>query len=67
MSVQRFLMLEEALQLLNSSDSDESDVEIAVLPPDATELTDEDEEDDNEVNTGEIIMNDVPGSLEAKI
>ncbi|GFY08187.1 hypothetical protein TNCV_1356001 [Trichonephila clavipes] len=63
MSVQRFLKLEEALELLNSLDSDESDIEIAVLP-DASKLTDEDEGDGNEVNNGEIIVKDVPGSLE---
>ncbi|GFY03862.1 zinc finger protein [Trichonephila clavipes] len=58
------IWLEEALELLNSLDSDESDVEIAVLPPDASELTDEDEGDENEVNTGEIIISDVAGYLE---
>ncbi|XP_035227192.1 piggyBac transposable element-derived protein 3-like [Stegodyphus dumicola] len=63
MSVQRFLKLEEALELFNSLDSDESEVEIVVLPPDASELTDEDEGDENEVNTGEITVTDVPGSL----
>ncbi|XP_035205191.1 piggyBac transposable element-derived protein 3-like [Stegodyphus dumicola] len=63
MSVQRFLKLEEALELFNSFDSDESEVEIAVLPPDASELTDEDEGEENEVNTGDIIVTDVPGSL----
>lgn len=67
MSVQRFLKLEEALELLNILDSDESDVEIAVLPPDASELTDEDEGDDTEVNTGEIVVNDVPGTLEVRV
>ncbi|GFW98890.1 hypothetical protein TNCV_4655171 [Trichonephila clavipes] len=60
MSAQRFLKLEEALELLNSLDSDKSDVEIAVLPPDARELTVEDEGDENEVNNGEINVNDVP-------
>ncbi|GFT50172.1 hypothetical protein TNCV_3622291 [Trichonephila clavipes] len=64
MSVQRFLKLEEALELFNNLDSDESDVEIAVLPPDANELTGKDEGDENEINTGEIIVNDVPGCLE---
>ncbi|GFS60882.1 hypothetical protein TNCV_2002351 [Trichonephila clavipes] len=39
MSVQRFLKLVEALELLNSLDSDESDVVIAVFPLDASELT----------------------------
>ncbi|GFT23493.1 hypothetical protein TNCV_2017321 [Trichonephila clavipes] len=33
---------------------------------DASELTDEDEGDENEVNTGEIIVKDVPGSLEIR-
>ncbi|XP_035229166.1 piggyBac transposable element-derived protein 3-like [Stegodyphus dumicola] len=64
MSVQMFLKLEEALKVFNRLDSDESEVEIAVLPPNASELTDEDEGDANEVNTGEIIVTDVPGSLE---
>ncbi|GFX83403.1 uncharacterized protein TNCV_1426991 [Trichonephila clavipes] len=41
---------------------DESDIEIAVLP-DARELTDEDEGDENEVNTGKTIVKDVPGIL----
>ncbi|GFV89091.1 hypothetical protein TNCV_4912901 [Trichonephila clavipes] len=36
MSVQRFLKLEESLELLNNLDSDENDVEIAVLPPGAS-------------------------------
>lgn len=44
--MQRFLKLEEPLELLNNLDSEESDDEIAVLPPDASELTDEG--DDNE-------------------
>ncbi|GFW69679.1 uncharacterized protein TNCV_1883231 [Trichonephila clavipes] len=62
MSVQRFPKLEEALELLNSLDSDESDIEIAVLP-DTSEITDE-EGDDNEVNTSEIIIKVVPWSTE---
>ncbi len=41
--MQVFLKLEEALELLNSLDSDESDVEIAVLLTYVSELTDEDE------------------------
>ncbi|GFW16959.1 hypothetical protein TNCV_2760871 [Trichonephila clavipes] len=61
MSVKRFLKLEKALKLLNSLDSDESDVEIAMLPPN---YNDEDEGDENGVNTDEITENDVPGSLE---
>ncbi|GFV00902.1 hypothetical protein TNCV_1387161 [Trichonephila clavipes] len=32
----------------------------------ANELTDEDERDGNEVNTGDIIVKDVPGSLEVR-
>ncbi|GFX38114.1 hypothetical protein TNCV_3837131 [Trichonephila clavipes] len=63
MSVQRFLKLDEALELLNSFDCD---VEITVLPPDASELTDEDDRDDNEVNTGEITVKDVSDSLEVR-
>ncbi|GFV56577.1 hypothetical protein TNCV_1803861 [Trichonephila clavipes] len=59
-------MLEEALELFNSLDSDENDVEIDVLLPDASELTDEDEGNENKVNTGEIIVNDVPGCLEVR-
>ncbi|GFU46864.1 hypothetical protein TNCV_640171 [Trichonephila clavipes] len=50
MSVQRLrkvLKLDEALELLNSSDSDEIDFEIAVLPLDANEIYDEDEWDEN--------------------
>ncbi|GFV90402.1 hypothetical protein TNCV_935341 [Trichonephila clavipes] len=46
-----------------ADDIDDSDIEIDVLP-DVGELTDEDEGDDNEVNTGEIIIKDVPWSLE---
>ncbi|GFU31105.1 hypothetical protein TNCV_2193081 [Trichonephila clavipes] len=33
---------------------------------DTSELTDEDEEDENEVNTGDIIVNDVPGGVEVR-
>ncbi|GFX47002.1 hypothetical protein TNCV_316251 [Trichonephila clavipes] len=58
MSVQRFWKLEEALELLNNLDSDESDNEIAVLLSDAS--------DENEVNTGEIIVKDVYGPLDAR-
>ncbi|GFW40211.1 hypothetical protein TNCV_5118941 [Trichonephila clavipes] len=65
-SVQMFLKLEEVLELLNSLHSDESDVEIAVLPPEARELTDEDEGDENEVNTCEIFINDAHGSLDVR-
>ncbi|GFW29129.1 uncharacterized protein TNCV_2838691 [Trichonephila clavipes] len=61
--MKKFLKLEEALELLNSLESDESNIEIAVLP-DASELTDEDEGDENEINTGVISVKDVPGSLE---
>ncbi|GFX91886.1 hypothetical protein TNCV_3577161 [Trichonephila clavipes] len=64
MSVQKFLKLEEALEFLNSIDSDESDGEIAVFPSFTSELTDEDEGDENDVNTDKIIVNDVPGCLE---
>ncbi|GFV95499.1 hypothetical protein TNCV_4575011 [Trichonephila clavipes] len=46
----RFLKSEEALELLNNLDLDDSDIEIAVFS-DVSELTDEDEGDDNEVNT----------------
>ncbi|GFV66661.1 hypothetical protein TNCV_2594821 [Trichonephila clavipes] len=63
MSEKRFLKFKEGLELLNSLDSDESDIEIAVLPG-ASKLTDEDEGNKNEVNTGEIIVKDVHGSLE---
>ncbi|GFV56852.1 hypothetical protein TNCV_146041 [Trichonephila clavipes] len=64
MSVQRLLKFEEALELLNSLDSDDSDIEIAVIP-DISELTDE-ERDDNEVNASEIIIKDAPGSLKIR-
>ncbi|GFX85692.1 hypothetical protein TNCV_2470941 [Trichonephila clavipes] len=47
-------------------EKDESDVEIVKLQPDASEKNDGDEEDENEVNTGEIIVNDVPGYLEVR-
>ncbi|GFU97531.1 hypothetical protein TNCV_4764381 [Trichonephila clavipes] len=49
MSVQRFLNLEDALELLNILDSEKSKIEIDVLP-DISELFDE-EVDVNEVNT----------------
>ncbi|GFX89180.1 hypothetical protein TNCV_20761 [Trichonephila clavipes] len=65
MSVQRFLKLEEALELLNGLDLDENDIGIAVLP-DASELIDEDEGDENEVNTSKIIVKDIPGSLDVR-
>ncbi|GFX25962.1 hypothetical protein TNCV_2303441 [Trichonephila clavipes] len=64
MSVQRFLKLDEALELLNNLDSNEIGVEIAVLTPDASELTGVDEGAENEVNTNKITENYVPGSLE---
>ncbi|GFU48510.1 hypothetical protein TNCV_1398131 [Trichonephila clavipes] len=66
MSVQRFLKLEEALELLNSLDSNEIDIEITVLPP-ALEPANEERGDENEVNSGEIIVKDVPGSLEEPV
>ncbi|GFS65175.1 hypothetical protein TNCV_2331 [Trichonephila clavipes] len=56
MSVQKFLKSEEVLELLNSLDSNESDIYIAVLP-DISELTDE-EGDDNEVNTTDVANED---------
>ncbi|GFV65612.1 hypothetical protein TNCV_2713401 [Trichonephila clavipes] len=52
-------------------DSDESDIEIPVLPaiiaviPDTSELTDE-ERDDNEVNASETVIKDIPRSLEVR-
>ncbi|GFX72977.1 hypothetical protein TNCV_2814171 [Trichonephila clavipes] len=45
-------MLKEALQLLNCLHSDKSDVEIAVLSPDANGLTDEGKGDENGIHTG---------------
>ncbi|GFW35290.1 hypothetical protein TNCV_3004481 [Trichonephila clavipes] len=48
MSVQRILKLEETLQILNSSDSYEIVVEIAMLPPNASEVSGKDEGDENE-------------------
>ncbi|GFW56061.1 hypothetical protein TNCV_374671 [Trichonephila clavipes] len=48
-SVEGFLRLEEVLELLNSLNSDDIDVEIAVLPPNVSELIDEDEGNENEV------------------
>ncbi|KAF8794413.1 hypothetical protein HNY73_002396 [Argiope bruennichi] len=67
MSMRRFLKLEGALELLNSLDKDRSDFEIAVLSPDASTLTDKGEGDDNEVNTGEIIANDIPGTVKVRV
>ncbi|GFW15723.1 hypothetical protein TNCV_3582211 [Trichonephila clavipes] len=67
MSVQKFLKLEEALELLNNLDSDNIDVEISVLQPDVSELTDEDDWDGNERNIGEITEGDVPGSLKVRL
>ncbi|GFR09274.1 hypothetical protein TNCT_683211 [Trichonephila clavata] len=52
------------LELLNSLDSEESEVEITVLPPEASALTEDNEGNENEVNTDDIIIKDVPGSLE---
>ncbi|GFW19040.1 hypothetical protein TNCV_253701 [Trichonephila clavipes] len=63
MSVQRFLELEEALDSLNSLDSDKSDVEINVLQPDAIERTDEDKKGRERVNTCKIVINNIPVSL----
>ncbi|GFQ89289.1 hypothetical protein TNCT_338461 [Trichonephila clavata] len=63
MSVQRFLQLEDVLEPLNSLDSDKNDVEIIVLPPDVGELTDKNKEEENKVNTCEIILNDIPLGL----
>ncbi|GFW35363.1 hypothetical protein TNCV_2611621 [Trichonephila clavipes] len=60
-----FLKLEEALELLNSLATDGSNSESVVLP-DASELIDEDEGDENELNTGEIIVKDVPGFFEVR-
>ncbi|GFY19052.1 hypothetical protein TNCV_3877401 [Trichonephila clavipes] len=62
MSVQKFLKLEEALELLNCLDSDETDFEIAVLPPNVCELTHKDEGEDNEVNSRELTENVFPGT-----
>ncbi|GFU33793.1 hypothetical protein TNCV_2828151 [Trichonephila clavipes] len=64
MSAQRFPKLEEALESLNCLDSGEIDFKIAVLPPDASERIDEDVGDENEVNTGEIIVKYAPESFE---
>ncbi|GFR33700.1 hypothetical protein TNCT_368111 [Trichonephila clavata] len=64
MPVQRFLKLEDATESLNCLDSDGIEVEVIVLPPDVNELNDEYEGNQNEVHAGEIIVNDVPGSLE---
>ncbi|GFU16896.1 piggyBac transposable element-derived protein 3 [Trichonephila clavipes] len=47
---------EEALESFNNLDSDDSDVEVAVLPPYVSEITDEDEGNKNEINTGDQIM-----------
>ncbi|GFR07751.1 hypothetical protein TNCT_589091 [Trichonephila clavata] len=66
MSVQRFLKLEEALESLNSLDSDESEVDIAVLPLDTSEPNVKDKGDDKLVNTFKITVSHVPESLELK-
>ncbi|GFU39766.1 hypothetical protein TNCV_1949581 [Trichonephila clavipes] len=68
LSVHIFLKLEEALELLNSLDSDESDFEIAVLPAIIAVLPDtsDEEGDDIEVTVSESIKKDVPGSLEVR-
>ncbi|GFX79310.1 hypothetical protein TNCV_696221 [Trichonephila clavipes] len=55
MPMQRFLKLEEDLELSKSLYLEENNFEIAALP-DAIELTDEDEGHKNEVNTSEIIF-----------
>ncbi|GFU85560.1 hypothetical protein TNCV_761801 [Trichonephila clavipes] len=60
-----FLKLEEALESLDSLDSDERDVENTVLSPDTSELTDKDQGDENVVNADENNVNDVPWSLGA--
>ncbi|GFW91856.1 transposable element Tc3 transposase [Trichonephila clavipes] len=46
--------------------SHENDIEIALLPPGDHQLTDEDEGDENEVNSNEIIVKDVLESLEVR-
>ncbi|GFQ72907.1 hypothetical protein TNCT_110721, partial [Trichonephila clavata] len=51
---------------ISSLDLYESKSEIAVLPPDARELTDEVEGDEKEINTDEIIVNDAPVSLKVR-
>ncbi|GFU85537.1 transposable element Tcb1 transposase [Trichonephila clavipes] len=56
-----FLKLEEALESLDSLDSDEIDVENNVLLPDASELTDKYQGDKNVVNADENNVNDVTG------
>ncbi|GFU68092.1 hypothetical protein TNCV_1708061 [Trichonephila clavipes] len=60
--MQIFFKLVVALELLNGLDSDENDGEISVSLH-ASELTDEGKWAENEVNTNEIIVKDVPGSL----
>ncbi|GFV29319.1 putative transposable element [Trichonephila clavipes] len=45
-----------SLPQINLGVQDKSDVEIAVLPPDASELTDKDEGNKNEVNISEITV-----------
>ncbi|GFR01561.1 hypothetical protein TNCT_431361 [Trichonephila clavata] len=63
-SVQMFQKIGEAIELFNSLDSDESDVEIAMLSLDTSD--DEDEGNENKVSSGEIIVNDIPGYLEVR-
>ncbi|GFV54499.1 hypothetical protein TNCV_2282041 [Trichonephila clavipes] len=48
--------------ILWNDDVDGSNAEITVLPPDANKLIGEDE-----VKTGDIIVNNAPGSLEVKL
>ncbi|GFR32772.1 hypothetical protein TNCT_715181 [Trichonephila clavata] len=58
--------IEDIQDVAISLDLNDKDVEIAVFSPDASELTEEDEGYDNEVNTSVIIVNDVLGSLEVR-
>ncbi|GFV31531.1 hypothetical protein TNCV_2540081 [Trichonephila clavipes] len=66
MSVQKFLKLDATLKFLNSINSDESDDEIVLCYQQIPMNKHEDEGNANVVNTGEIILNNVPGCLEVR-
>uniref|UniRef100_A0A8C4RHN7 PiggyBac transposable element-derived protein domain-containing protein n=1 Tax=Erpetoichthys calabaricus TaxID=27687 RepID=A0A8C4RHN7_ERPCA len=63
----RCITLDEVSQLLEDCEEKYSKATVCVLPPNTSQLSDEDEGDEDVANAGNVTVADVPGELEVEM
>ncbi|XP_028658906.1 piggyBac transposable element-derived protein 2-like [Erpetoichthys calabaricus] len=63
----RCITLDEVSQLLEDCEEKYSEATVCVLPPNTSQLSDEDEGDEDVANAGNVTVADVPGELEVEM